>query len=231
MWTVLRTRLAEVLRAVMPLVLLLCLLQFTLVRAPPELFLQFLAGSALTIAGMLLLFVGIDYGILPMGRFVGAELPRRGSLALMVAVAFALAFTTTLAEPDVLVLAGQVDAVDDGPLPGLAIAVVIAMGVALFVAAAVARIVLGWSMRVVLAGSYGLLIVLALAGPAHFTPLALDAGSVTTGVLSAPVILALAVGLCSVLAGRSAVSDGFGILGLASVGPVLMLLAMGLVLR
>jgi len=55
-----------------------------------------------------------------------------------------------------------------------------------------------------------------------------DAGSVTTGVLSAPVIIALSVGLSSVLAGRSAVTDGFGILGFASIGAIIAVLLMAL---
>ena len=50
-----------------------------------------------------LLFLGIDLGILPMGRFIGAELPRKGSIALILVVGFALGFATTIAEPDVLV--------------------------------------------------------------------------------------------------------------------------------
>jgi hypothetical protein len=65
--------------------------------------------------------------------------------------------------------------------------------------------------------------------PAGFVSLAFDAGSVTTGVLSTPAIIALAVGLSAVLAGRSAVTDGFGILGFASIGPIVLLL--GLVSR
>jgi hypothetical protein len=64
--------------------------------------------------------------------------------------------------------------------------------------------------------------------PREFVPLAYDAGSVTTGVLTAPVVIAIAVGLSSVLAGRSAISDGFGLLGLASIGPIITVLLMGL---
>ncbi|MCZ7642879.1 MAG: DUF1538 domain-containing protein [Pseudorhodoplanes sp.] len=62
-------------------------------------------------------------------------------------------------------------------------------------------------------------------------PLAYDAGSVTTGVLTAPVVIALAMGLSSVLAGRSPISDGFGLLGLASIGPIVAILLMGMLLR
>jgi hypothetical protein len=106
----------EVLQAIAPLIGVVCLLQVTLVQAPIELFLRFLAGSVLASIGMLLLFAGIDFGILPMGRFVGGEIPRRGSLTLIIAVAFALGFATTVAEPDVLVLASQVEIASEGAM-------------------------------------------------------------------------------------------------------------------
>jgi hypothetical protein len=230
MWSLLIDKLLEVLKAVVPLIGIICVLQVTVVHAPIELFLQFLAGSALTIVGMLLLFTGIDIGIVPMGRFIGAELPKKGSIALIIAVAFSLGFATTIAEPDVLVLAGQVDAVSRGTIDGRAILYVVALVVAAFAGIAMARIVLGWPMRPLLAATYALVIALALVAPEHFVPLAFDAGSVTTGVLSAPVVIALAIGLSSVLAGRSAVSDGFGLLGFASVGPILAVLLMGMLL-
>lgn len=230
MWTLLRDKLVEVLKAVAPLVLLVVVLQITLVRAPLELFIEFLIGSALTIAGMVLLFVGIDLGILPMGRFVGAELPRKGSILLILAVAFTLGFATTVAEPDVLVLSWQIEAVTGGAISRWPILTAIALGVAFFTALAMGRILLGWSMRLMLTLTYGVIIALALLAPAGITPLAFDAGSVTTGILSAPVVIALAMGVSAVLAGRSAVSDGFGLLGLASAGPVIIVLLMGIVL-
>lgn len=229
MWAMLKDRLAETLKAIVPLVALVLLLQVTIVQAPLALVLQFLAGALLALAGMLLLFVGIDIGILPMGRFVGAELPKKGSIALILAVTFALAFATTVAEPDVLVLAGQVDAASGVKMSGGMAVVLIAFGVGAFAALAIGRIIPGWSMRLMLALVYGLMLALALAAPEALVPVAFDAGSVTTGVLSAPVIIALAMGLSSVLAGRSAASDGFGLLGFASIGPVIVVLLMGLV--
>jgi hypothetical protein len=61
--------------------------------------------------------------------------------------------------------------------------------------------------------------------------LAYDAGSVTAGVLTTPVLISLTVGFSSVLGGRSAVSDGFGVLGFASIGPIIAVLGIGLLLR
>ena len=89
MLTLLRVRLPEVAKAVAPLVGAVCLLQAALVHAPSVLFLQFLLGSVLAMFGMMLMFAGIDLGILPMGRFIGAELPKRRSLWLILGVAFA----------------------------------------------------------------------------------------------------------------------------------------------
>jgi hypothetical protein len=230
MISLLREKLLEVLKAVAPLIMVVCLLQVTLVQAPIPLFLQFLAGSVLAIVGMLLLLAGIDYGILPMGRFIGGELPKRGSLTLIIAVAAALGFATTVAEPDVLVLAGQVEVTSQGAMSQFAVVSVIALGLAAFAAIAMARIVTGWPMRYMLTMAYSLVLALSLVAPAAFIPLAYDAGSVTTGVLSAPVMLALAIGLGSVLAGRSALSDGFGLLGFGSIGPIIAIFIMGIML-
>ena len=220
----LRDRLAEVLKAITPLIGVMCVLQFTVVHAPAPDFLRLLAGALLVACGMLLLLVGVDMGILPMGRFIGADLPRKGSVTLIVGVALALGFATTAAEPDVLILASQVAAISQGAVSGLLLVYVIAGGVGLFAAVALLRIVHGASFRVLLAATYLLMIILSLAAPANFVPLAYDAGSVTTGVVTAPALLALALGVSSVLAGRSTSSDGFGLLGLASVGPVIAIL-------
>jgi Protein of unknown function (DUF1538) len=231
MLQLLREKLIEVLQAVGPLAGLVCLLLVALVDAPAALIGQFVAGTALVVAGMVLLFAGLDLGILPMGRFVGAELPKRGSVALIVAVAFAIGFATTIAEPDVLVLASQVDRASEGAVAEHTVLYVIALGLAIFVALAMARVIYGFSMASLLSVAYAAMLVLSCFAPAQFVALAFDSGSVTTGVLTAPVVIAMAIGVSSVLAGRSPVSDGFGLLGFASVGPIIAVLLMGMLPR
>ena len=210
-----------------PLVGLACLLQVTVVHAPVELFIRFLVGSALAGAGMLLLFAGVEMGILPMGRFIGAELPLKRSLKLIVAVAFTMGLATTLAEPDVLVLANQVEVISQGRFRAISLALAIAAGVGVFAALAMVRVVFGFSLRLLLAVSYAVLLMLTFVAPREFVALAYDAGSVTTGVLTTPVLLAIALGLSSVLAGRSAISDGFGLLGVGSAGAMIAVLLVG----
>jgi hypothetical protein len=215
-----------VLRTVAPLVIAAAALQLWL-GATPTAMVQFAVGSSLAVLGLLLLFTGIDAGVLPMGRFIGAELPRRGSLWLILGLAFGLGLATTLAEPDVLVLASEVDGFSDGRVGGPLLMYVIAAGVGLFTALGLFRIVRGFSMAAMLTVIYVTLVALSFVAPDRIVPLAYDAGSVTTGVLTAPVVLALGLGITSVLAKRSAMTDGFGLLGLASAGPILVLLMFG----
>jgi hypothetical protein len=103
--------------------------------------------------------------------------------------------------------------------------------VGVFAALALLRVIFGFSMTALLAVTYAVMLALTLAAPSGYVALAYDAGSVTTGVLTAPVLLALTLGLCAVLANRSAASDGFGLLGLASTGPIIVLLLLGLLLE
>jgi len=231
MWQLFKERFLEVIKAVAPLVAAVCVLQFTLVKAPASLFLQFLIGSVMALGGLILFFTGIDIGILPMGRFIGAELPRKGSVLLIIATAFLLGFVTTVAEPDVLVLSRQADLISQGVIQGRVVLYVTAVGVGFFVAIGMLRIVLGFPMVYLLAAAYSVVIVLSFFAPTEFIPLAYDSGSVTTGALTTPVMISLAVGLSSVLAGRSTVSDGFGLLGLASIGPIIAIMLLGILLR
>lgn len=230
MLQLIKEKFLEVIKAFAPLIIAICILQFTLVRAPAALFLQFLIGCLMALGGMMLFFMGIDMGILPMGRFIGAELPQRGSLLLIVATAFSLGFAVTIAEPDVLVLSKQADVISQGAIAGKTVVYVMAIGVGVFVALAMLRIIYGFRMAYLLTAAYSIVILLSCFTPAEFVPLAYDAGSVTTGALTAPVVIALALGLSSVLAGRSSVSDGFGLLGFASIGPIIAVMIMGMVL-
>ena len=103
--------------AISPLVLAVVILQFAVIRMPTHLFLQFIIGTAMVIGGMTLFLLGVEIGILPMGKALGAELPKRKSLFPVMGIAFFIGFAATVAEPDVIVLTRQVDAVSRGLLP------------------------------------------------------------------------------------------------------------------
>jgi len=229
--TLLKDTTLKVIRAIAPLIVVIIILQFTFVQASAGVFIQFLIGSILAISGITFFLLGIEVGILPAGKTVGSGLVERRSLWLIIAVVFAIGFSTTIAEPDVLILSRQTDVITEGAVPESSLVYIMGIGLAFFVTMAMLRIIFGFRIVYLLAASYLIVIILSFFTPPEFVPLAYDSGSVTTGALSAPIILALGIGLSSVLAGRSAISDGFGLIGLASIGPIIAVMIAGMIAR
>ncbi|MDD5126914.1 MAG: DUF1538 domain-containing protein [Dehalococcoidales bacterium] len=221
----------EVIRAIAPLVVVIILLQFAIVKAPSSNFIQFCGSVVMMIAGMILFLIGIEVGILPAGKDVGAGLVQRRNLWVIMGVAFVIGFATTIAEPDVIVLSHQADTISQGMINGDSLVYIIGIGLGIYAAMAMLRIVFGFHIAYILAASYIIIIILSFFTPPGYISLAFDSGSVTTGALTTPVVLALGIGLSSVIAGRSAISDGFGILGMGSIGPIIAVLIMGILTR
>jgi hypothetical protein len=222
-----RETLREVIQAILPITLVIVILELTVLHTPMEAFIQFILGTALATLGIVLFLMGVKVGMLPMGEAIGSELPNRGSLFLIVVIAFIFGFIVTIAEPDVRVLTGMVEGVSNGSIAQNPLIIVIAAGVGFFVATAMLRIILGVPIAYLLGAGYTIVLLLSLVTPADFLSIAFDAGGVTTGPLTVPVILALGLGISSVLGGRSTLSDGFGLIGLASIGPIIGVMAVG----
>jgi hypothetical protein len=221
--------LIEVVQAVLPITGVVILLQVFLISMPWEEFVRFLLGVLLVMSGLLLFLQGVKIGLLPMGEAIGAELPKRGSLFFLLFFAFILGYAVTMAEPDVWVLAGYVDTVSEGMVNRYILVLFVALGVAIFVTLAMLRIVLNVPIAYIFAGGYTLILILSYFTPTDFVPISFDAGGVTTGPITVPFILALGLGVTAVLGGRSSFKDGFGLIGLASIGPVLSVMILGII--
>lgn len=219
----------EILQAVLPVIFLITILQFTLINMPIITFLQFLVGALMVIIGLILFLYGLKISLLPLGEAIGAQLPNWGSVILVLIIAFILGFAITLAEPNVRFLAHQVDIVSEGYISKSLLIAVVALGVGIFVALAMLRVILGIPIAYLLLGSYLIIIVFSFFTPADFVAISFDAGGVTTGPMTVPFILALGIGLSSVLGGKSNIADSFGLIGLASIGPVLAVMILGVI--
>ncbi|SDB36723.1 Protein of unknown function [Desulfonatronum thiosulfatophilum] len=219
----------EVVQAVLPITIVVVLLQIFLVGMPWLVFARFLIGAFMVLLGLMLFLQGVKIGLLPMGEAVGSELPKHGSMFFLLFFAFLLGFAVTVAEPDVRVLAHQVDFVSDGMIGSNLLVFTVALGVAVFVAMAMMRIVLKVPIQWLLSGGYLLILALSFVTPPSFVPIAFDAGGVTTGPVTVPFILALGLGTVAVMGGRSSFSDGFGLVGLASIGPVIGVMLLGMI--
>jgi hypothetical protein len=219
----------EVVMAVMPITLVVTILQVLLISLPMLVLIRFLVGSTMVMAGLTLFLQGVKIGLLPMGETIGAELPQKASLPIILLASFILGFVVTVAEPDVRVLAYQVDLVSEGEISKNILIVAVALGVAVFVCMALLRIILGFPIGYLLAIGYAVVLLFSLFTPTRFVPIAFDAGGVTTGPVTVPFILALGIGTASVLGGRSSIGDGFGLVGLASIGPILAVMILGVI--
>ncbi len=213
----------------LPIAGVVILLQIFLISMPWEEFARFLLGVLLVMAGLLLFLHGVQIGLLPMGEAIGAELPKHGSLIFLLFFAFILGYAVTMAEPDVWVLAGYVDTVSEGLVSRYILVLFVALGVAIFVTLAMLRIVFNIPIAYIFAGGYTLILLLSFFTPKDFVPISFDAGGVTTGPITVPFILALGLGVTAVLGGRSSFKDGFGLIGLASIGPVLSVMILGII--
>lgn len=219
----------EVLYSILPITLIITVLQFSMIWLPMETFLQFLIGAVMVGLGLVLFLLGVNIGLLPVGEFIGSALSKTKKLWLIVIFAFLLGVVVTVAEPDVRVLSTQVDQVSNGAIPKGVLIFAVALGVGIFVALAMIRIVFNFSIVYLLAIGYGLIFLIAAFTPANFVPISFDSGGVTTGPLTVPFILALGVGVATVLRGKSASSDSFGLVALASIGPILSVLILGVI--
>lgn len=219
----------EVMQAILPVVLVILLVQIFLLKSSLSTILSFLLGSAMVILGIALFLIGVRTGLLPMGETIGSQMPRSGSVVLIVIVAFLFGVLATIAEPDVRVLTTMVQLVSDGSIARNPLILVIAAGVGFFVATAMLRILYNIPIAYLFAIGYAAVILLSFFTPAEYMPIAFDAGGVTTGPVTVPFILALGIGVSSVLGGRSALTDGFGLIGLASIGPILGVMLLGVI--
>ena len=217
----------EVVYSVLPITVVVIILQFTLLWLPMEVFFQFLIGVVMVSVGLMLFMIGVHLGFFPLGELIGSVLPKTGKIWMVVFFGLLLGFVVTVAEPDVRVLATQVELVSQGAIPKNLLVSTVALGVGIFVALAMLRIVLSIPINYLLIGGYGLVFLIAAFTPAHFVPISFDAGGVTTGPMTVPFILALGVGVASVLGGKSTSADGFGLVALASLGPILAVLLLG----
>jgi hypothetical protein len=217
----------EVIQAVLPLTLAVVVIMLVFLGSNLGHMTSFLTGTILVIAGMTFFLMGVKLGMLPMGEAIGSNLPKHGSLIFIAVAAFFLSFLTTVAEPDVRVLSSMIDSVSKDSIDRNILIVSIGLGVGFFVTVSILRIIYGIPIKYLFAISYLVIIVLSFFTPPEFLAIAFDAGGVTTGPMTVPVIMALGIGTASVLQDRSQLSEGFGLIGFASIGPILSLMLLG----
>lgn len=182
----------------------------------------FLTGAVLLIIGLSIFTLGSDMAMIPMGEAIGSELTRSKKIGWIAGGGFLIGVVVTIAEPDLQVLTKQVPAVPDQVLVGA-----VALGAGLFLLLALLRIVFQINLAHLFIASYILVFLVAGVFSPDFLAVAFDSGGVTTGPITVPFILALGMGVSTVLSGKNSEEDSFGLCALCSIGPILAVLIMG----
>ncbi|MDA9285750.1 DUF1538 domain-containing protein [Pseudomonadales bacterium] len=163
---------------------------------------------------------------LPISQF-SPIYPELIGLAIVIAFAFLMGFGATLAEPALNALGLTVQNLTNGAFKKSMLMYSVAIGVAVGIALGIAKLVIGFDLMTVLIPLYLVGIVLTMLSTEEFVNVAWDSAGVTTGPVTVPLVLAMGLGLGSAV---SAV-EGFGILSLASICPILAVLTMGLAIQ
>jgi hypothetical protein len=214
--------------SVVPILIIVLILEVTVAPIGLAMVAQFFFGGLLIIVGLSVFLLGIDIGVLHVGQKVGAALVYKRNLPLMLVVGFTVGFFITVAEPDVRVLADQAATIDPSISKTLLV-VMISLGVALFVAVSFARTILGVPYPYILVVCYvGVFLLASFTDPAYLG-IGFDAGGATTGPMTVPFIMAMGVGVAAVRKGTATEEDSFGLVGLASIGPIAAVLIMGII--
>lgn len=230
--------LGSTLRDLAPLFLVIGFFQAVVLQQPFPNLLDVGIGLVFVVIGLTLFVGGLKIGLFPLGEAMAESFARKGSLSALLAFAFLLGFTTTIAEPALIAVVDQAGAaaaaanvVADHPdaiaryALWLRITVALSVGIALVIG--VIRIVRGWPIQILIIAGYTGIAAMTAIAPPEIVGIAYDSGGVTTSTVTVPLVAALGVGLASVIRGRNPVVDGFGLIAFASLTPMMFVLAFG----
>jgi hypothetical protein len=220
----------EAMFSVVPIVLLVLLLSFTVSPLEAGQLIRFLIGALLIILGLSVFLMGVELGIDQIGRNMGAVIARSNKVWVVIIAGILLGFFISVAEPDLQILAGQVDTVSAGLITKLSIVIIVSIGIAVLLSLGLVRILYNLAMNKMLTVLYGIILLLALFTSSEFISISFDASGATTGALTVPFILALALGV-SALKKDSAASemDSFGLVGITSTGAIIAVMVMSII--
>jgi uncharacterized membrane protein (DUF2068 family) len=229
-------------RDLLPIIIVIAFFQLFVLKQPVPNIEKLLVGTILVMLGLTFFIKGLEIGLFPVGESMAYAFARKGSLVWLLLFSFALGFGTTVAEPALIAVAGEAAqvAADGGMINntekaqdwyalGLRLTVAFSVGVAIIVG--VVRIIRGWPVQYMIMAGYIGVVVMTIFAPTEIVGIAYDSGGVTTSTITVPLVTALGVGLASSIKGRNPMTDGFGLIAMASLTPMIFVMAYGMIVK
>lgn len=219
----------------LPILAIVFVMQYAVIRRPMVHLPRVLLGFALVLVGLSLFLLGLEMALFPLGELMAVQLSSEEFLPPVAegasrhwrdyywiyAFAFLIGASTTIAEPALIAVSMKAGEISGGTIDPFALRIAVAIGMAFGIALGTWRIVSGVPLVWLISGAYVLVVVQTLLAPRNIIPLAFDSGGVTTSTITVPIITALGLGLASNIEGRSALADGFGMIALACLFPII----------
>ncbi len=226
-------------RDLAPIAIVITFFQLFILKQPIPNIDDIVIGSILVVVGLTFFIYGLEMGLFPIGESMAFAFARKGSVFWLLTFAFCLGFGTTVAEPALIAVSkkaariaaqgGVVEATDlaiKQYAQGLKFTVAFSVGLAAVIG--VLRILKGWSIQWIIMGGYVLVVGMTMIAPKEIIGIAYDSGGVTTSTITVPLMTALGIGLASSIKGRNPMLDGFGLIALASLTPMIFVMAYGM---
>lgn len=221
-------------RDVTPIIVLLLFFQYIVLRKPIRNLKKVAVGFFYIVAGLALFLVGLEQALFPLGEVMAKQLtapefitggldkiPSWQDYYWVYIFAAAIGFSTTIAEPSLIAVAIKAKEMSGGALGSWGLRLAVAVGVAASIALGAFRIVTGTPLHYYMMAGYIVVVIQTFFAPKWLVPLAYDSGGVTTSTVTVPLVTALGLGLASTVPGRSVLIDGFGLIALASLFPMM----------
>lgn len=220
--SVIKSKLAESIRCVLPIAAIVFFLSVTIAPMDPGYFLMFLIGVVCLVLGLSIFTMGVELSMQPLGAKIGSHLAGSKRMWLIALLSFIIGVLVTISEPDLQILAEQVSGV-----PNILLILTVSIGVGVFLVIALFRIVFHVPLAVLLLVFYIVTFTLCFFVSPDFWSIAFDSGGVTTGPMTVPFIMALGAGITTVRSSESGHDDSFGLVSLCSIGPILSVMILG----
>ena len=180
---------------------------------------------------MVLFFEGIEIGFLPAGKIIGEYFGSLEHNWILIPLGFMMGFLTTYAEPAVMILCNQIEKFSNGSISGNVVKYLLSLSVAFFVSVGMAKLVYGINLLIIIILGYSIVLLLTLFSDKEYIAIAFDSGGVVTGPMAVTFLMAMALGAASALEGRNPLIDGFGLISLIALAPIIPVMAFGLIIR
>jgi hypothetical protein len=228
------------LRDVAPILGVIIFFQLVIIRRPFKQLKNLIIGMIYVLLGITLFLVGLEKALFPLGKSMAEQLTSidfihpNGEQSQHVIwqdyywvyiFGACIGFATALAEPSLIAVALKAEQISGGTIKALYLRLAVAIGVSFGIALGTFRIVTGTDLYLYIMAGYLIVIIQTAFSPKLIIGLAYDSGGVATSTVSVPLVTALGIGLATAIPGRNPLLDGFGLIALACLFPIIAVLA------